>query len=149
MEGKLREILEKIDNYTDDAFLYAASFNPEADAYTAKSLSPQGQGLEHQTNYIEIARLDQIMDSRQSWHEGVEEFDPVWVSEFLLERKRFINLDPSRLNPKARPVGTGTVKKRVSIKPKNVNLAKIIGDGNASAGIDKAIEFYAQQHNLI
>ena len=50
------------------------------------------------------------------------------------------NLDPKRLNPSARDIGVNTKRYNITIKPENQQMAKAIGNGNASAGIDKAIE---------
>jgi len=50
------------------------------------------------------------------------------------------NLNPKILNPNARDIGIGTVRSNFTIKPETKIMAKQIGNGNMSAGVDKAVE---------
>lgn len=72
------------------------------------------------------------------------------LNKFIFDQrdKRLDNLDPTRLNPTARPVGTGTVRINVSVLPRSKELAKRIGGGNTSAGFDEAIAYYAEKHKI-
>jgi hypothetical protein len=51
----------------------------------------------------------------------------------------FRNLNPRVLNPGARPIGTGSIRKNITILPETIKKAKEIGGGNMSAGIDKSV----------
>jgi len=50
------------------------------------------------------------------------------------------NLNPKILNPYAREIGINTVRTNLTIKLSSKAMAKIIGKGNMSAGVDMAIE---------
>lgn len=50
------------------------------------------------------------------------------------------NLNPKILNPNARDIGVGTVRTNFTVKPETKIMAKQIGNGNMSAGVDLAVK---------
>lgn len=59
------------------------------------------------------------------------------------------NLDPKILNPGARDIGSGgNIKVLVCLLPGSKEAAKLIGNNNVSAGVDKAIAFYMKYHEI-
>lgn len=79
---KLKELLETVSSYEPDQWIYAREVELDSEAMICTDLSKLD-------DWKPIATLEQVIDSRSSWHEGIDVevvgIDEVWMYEFLEE----------------------------------------------------------------
>jgi hypothetical protein len=79
---KLKNLLETVSTYDSHMWIYAKKAELDAEAMICSPLTAL-------VDWIPIASLEHVLDSRSSWHEriDVDEFgiDPVWLNDFLEE----------------------------------------------------------------
>lgn len=83
------EFFQEADNYTDSYGVWAETLTPSSKIVLGQVENGSGNYLPSviPEGWHYLGRIDRIIDARSSWHEGITEFDPCFVDDYLYNLK--------------------------------------------------------------
>ena len=83
------EFFERVNNYTDSHGVWAENLDPNSKIVLGQVENGSGNYLPSviPEGWHYLGRIDQIMDAKEAWHEGITDFDPCFVDDYLYSLK--------------------------------------------------------------
>jgi len=79
------EFFEQVDNYSNSHGVWAEKTTPDSEAIVGEIPNNSGGYLAAipPDGWVFLGTIEQIMDARAAWHEGLDGFDPFFVDGYL------------------------------------------------------------------